>query len=283
MLQSMSNWCTRSPDLSGNDAVASRAFTMLLCARVFILNQLVQRFPKNTDVTDARRRWVLAQVLPPHLQHENEDLFVKVLLVLRGAETDTMNVIIKNSLANIMTKRTDLFPKERKTPLFVVIDEAQLAAEHLKFFRSKTGPERRPILREMVRFFHDSPFFTRIILSRTGLSKGMVKDAVGSLSAKRVPGEYQGVFTNVGRFTREGSSQEAYIRRYLTLSDNDISDKRLLERIKYWFSGRYVYYLALQDFFSSIIVTARRRALLRFFSSRKMSRATVSSPCSLNA
>ena len=209
MLQSMSNWCTRSPDLSGNDAVASRAFTMLLCARVFILNQLVQRFPKNTDVTDARRRWVLAQVLPPHLQHENEDLFVKVLLVLRGAETDTMNVIIKNSLANIMTKRTDLFPKERKTPLFVVIDEAQVAAEYLKLFPSTSGNELRPILREIVGFFQSSCIFNKIILSGTGLSMGMVKDATGSFSAKEAPTLVQGVFSNVGCFARDDLSQEA--------------------------------------------------------------------------
>lgn len=37
MLQTMSDWGTSSPDLSNYSPVAHRAFTMLLCARVFIL------------------------------------------------------------------------------------------------------------------------------------------------------------------------------------------------------------------------------------------------------
>ena len=251
----MSSWRTgSSEDLSENSSAAQRTFAMLLCARFFILEQLVQRFPANTNVMDARRRWVLAQVLPPW--RNTEDLFVIVLRGLRRAEAETMLDITRESLRRIKAKRTDVFPEEAMTPFIVVIDEAQVAADCPKFFRSASG-ERRPILREMVGLFQSSRFFTKIILSGTGLSMGMVKKAVGSLSAKRVLGETQEVFTNVGRFSGEDSSQqEAYIRRYLTLSSNDISDKRLLERMKYWFSGRYVYYLALQDSFSSIIVTA---------------------------
>ncbi|KAM6500713.1 hypothetical protein JOM56_003727 [Amanita muscaria] len=261
MLQTMSDWRTSSSDLSNNDSVAHRAFTMLLCARVFILKQLVQHFPDNTKITDARLRWVLAQVLPPRFRLEDEDLFVKVLQVIRGAETGPMLDIIRDSLSNIITKRPDLFPN---APLIVVIDEAQMAAEYLNFFRSASGTERRPILREMVHFFHSSPIFKRIILSGTGLSMEMVKAAVGSLSAKQVPDESQGLFTNVGCFTREGSSQEAYIRRYLTLSDNDISDKRLLERMKYWFSGRYRLTASLIELFLHSENVPRHRVLTSF-------------------
>jgi hypothetical protein len=119
---------------------------MLLCARFFIFKQLVQHFPANTKVTDARRRWVFAQVLPPCLLDDGEDLFVKVLQGLRGAETRIMLDIIRSSLRDIKTGRKDLFPMESKTPLFVVIDEAQVAGDHLKFFRSGSGTGRRPIL-----------------------------------------------------------------------------------------------------------------------------------------
>ena len=256
MLQSMSSWRNAPPDLSKNGIDARRAFAMLLCARVFILNKLVQHFPAETNITDARRRWVLAQVLPPRLEH-SEDLFVTVLQALRNADTDVMNRITLDLMGDIMTKRTNLFPKGRRTPLFVVIDEAQVAAKKLKLFPSTLGSEPRPILREVVLFFQSSLLqFNKIILSGTGLSMGMVKNATESASAKAVPARAQKVFSNVGRFAREDPSQEAYIRRYLTLSDDDISDKRLLERMKFWFSGRYVYYLALQDSFSSIIVTA---------------------------
>ena len=250
MLESMSSRRTEPTDLSNNGTAAHRAFAMLLCARLFILKQLVEHFPAETNVTDARRRWVLAQVLPPSLKR-SDDLFVTVLWALRNADTDVMLCIADDLLDNIMTKRTNLFPEGGWTPLFVVIDEAQVAAKDLKFFPSTSGDELRPILREVVSFFQSSRLrFNKIILSGTGLSMGMVKDATISLSARSAPTRVQGVFSNVGCFTREDPSQEAYIRRYLSLSDNDISDKRLLERMKFWFSGRYVYYLALQDSFS---------------------------------
>ena len=256
MLQSMSSWRTDPESLSNNGAAANRTFAMLLCARLFILKQLVQHFPAETNVTDARRRWVLAQVLPPRLER-GEDLFVKVLRALRNADTDVMLRIAEDLLYDILTKRTNLFPEGGRTPLFVVIDEAQVAAGDLKFFPSTLGNELRPILREVVLFFQSSHLtFNKIILSGTGLSMGMVKNATRSLSAKAAPTRVQEVFSNVGCFTRGDPSQEAYIRRYLSLSDNDISDKLLLERMKFWFSGRYVYYLVLQDFFSSITVIA---------------------------
>jgi len=256
MLQTMSTWRQgeSSPDLANNAIAARRAFAMMLCARFFILNQIVQQLPLHTNVTDARRRWVLAQVLPPLLP-SGEELFVKVLRALRATDTEIL-LNITSSLHQTITGRNDLFPMKSSTPLFIVIDEAQVAAEDLKFFPSGSGTKPRPILREMVNFFLSTRFFRKIILSGTGLSMQQVKDAVSSVFAKEVPNMRKEplVFTDVGRFTRDDSSQEAYIRRYLTLFDDNISDRRLLERMMYWFSGRYAYYLALQDFFSSLII-----------------------------
>jgi hypothetical protein len=253
MLQTMSSWSTKSPDLSNNVSPAQRIFAMLLCARFFIFKQLVQHIPVNTNVTDARRRWVSAQVSPPRLCDDGEDLFVKVLQALRGAETRIMLDIIRSSLRDMRTGRKDLFPMESTTPLFVVIDEAQVAAECLKHFLSGSGTVRRPILREMVSFFESTWYFNGIILSGTGLSiMAKVKHAVGSLVAKEAPSDR--IFTDVGRFTGDDSSQETYINRYLNLSKDNISDRRLLERMKYWFCGRYVYYSGLQDSFSPLII-----------------------------
>jgi hypothetical protein len=252
MMQSMSTWGINSPDLSKNSSTASRTFAMLLCARFFILKRFVQHLPRNTAVTDARRRWVLAQVLPPRLNFEDDDLFVKVLLSLRNGNEDIMMRIVRSSLRNIMDEREDLFPTNSKP--FIVIDEAQVAAEYLRFFRSGSGNDRRPILREMVGSIHSFGIFHGIILSGTGLSMKTVKDTVGSFPAKQMDEVGQTrVFTNIGRFTRDDSSQKDYIHRYLTLSNDVISDQRLLERMIYWFSGRYVYYLALQDSFSSLV------------------------------
>ncbi len=106
--------------------------------------------------------------------------------------------------------------------------------------RSAAGTDMRPILHEMYRFLLGFPeVVAGVILSGTGLSKKMVEEAVGPVSAKRTDVRQTLVVTDVGRF--DDTSQEVYIRRYLTLHDTDISDRLLLERIKYWFSGRYVY------------------------------------------
>jgi hypothetical protein len=254
MLQSMSTWHqgTSSSDISENAAAAHRAFAMLLCARVFILQQLVQRLPNNIEVMVARRRWILAQVLPPRLTFDGDDLFVKVLRDLLHGDARTMLTIARSTLRDLTANRLDLFSEGSFTPIFIVIDEAQVAAEHLRdSFRSTTGTDQRPVLREMCRSFQESGIFRGTILAGTGLSMKRVKDAVGSHSAKQVEMSMQPqVFTNIGRFTRNSSSQEDYICRYLNLS-NSGTDRRLLERIMYWFSGRYVYYLVLQDPFSS--------------------------------
>jgi len=160
--------------------------------------------------------------------------------------------IINSTLRALTAQRQDLFD----IPLFVVIDEAQVAADGLtEFFRSASWPVLRPILREMYRFFQASPIVAGITISGTGLSMKIVQNAVGSFSPKRLDKSMQSrVFTNIGHFTGDDSSQVAYIRRYLTLSDSNNSVRRLLERMMYWFSGRYVYRLTLQDSFSSSIL-----------------------------
>lgn len=198
MLQSMSSWHrgTGTEDISNNVDAANRTFAMLLCARFFVFKQVVQHFPIDMDVTVARRRWVLAQVLPPRLTSEDDDLFVKVLLALRHTDTKITLGIVRSTLRALMAERRDLFPVEPVTPLFAVIDEVPVAADHLKeFFRPTAGTDLRPILREMHKFFHKSGIFAGIILSGTGLLK-MVKEPMGSFSAKQMGNRVQRIFTN---------------------------------------------------------------------------------------
>ncbi|KAF8521957.1 hypothetical protein BU17DRAFT_64682 [Hysterangium stoloniferum] len=232
------------PSLSFWSGATDRVSAMLLCARIFILKQFVQHIPVNTDATLARRRWVLAQVLPPHLDFWGDDLFVRVLRTLQHAD---MQII------ELKTKRKDLFPDGRDTSLFVVIDEVQVAADNLKEY-SNTGTDMHPILRKI--------FFTGFILSGTGLSMNMVDD-VGTAFAKCVPFSGLGVFTDIGRFTKDGSSQLDYICRHLTLSDND-SDRQLLERMMYWFSGRHRLTASLIELFICLENIPRHRVLTSF-------------------
>jgi hypothetical protein len=234
MMQNM-----RKADPENAAIAANRAFAMFLCARIFVLKQLVRYLPVDTDPTVARRRWVLAQVLPPRLGEIEPDLFVHLLQSVLAGRTDIMRLFYTPTTTALTTTRPDLFPLGHATPIFVVIDEAQMAADDMKFFPSTTGRDLRPVLREMYSFFDQ--LFSGIILAGTGLLMDLVKDALSSNSAKRVGRRQPLVFTNTGRFGPHDPSHELYIRRYLTLSGNDISDRRLLERMLYGFSGRHVY------------------------------------------
>src|SRR5258708_28369288 len=154
-------------------------------------------------------------------------LFAIVLQSLRHAGTDIMCQIIHSTVSFSANARPDLFPEGVFTTFFVVIDEVQVAADHLEEdFRSAAGTDMRPILHEMYRFLLGFPeVVAGVILSGTGLSKKMVEEAVGPVSAKRTDVRQTLVVTDVGRF--DDTSQEVYIRRYLTLHDTDISDRLL--------------------------------------------------------
>ena len=228
---------------------------MLLCARVFVFKQLLDRIPAQTDVTIARRRRVLLQVLPALLVADNDDIFVTILASLRNADKDIMLLFIRATLRDCYTRK-EFFPDVEKVnnsaPLFIVIDEAQVAADHLKaFFRSDNiTADRRPILHELYKFCHWLKIFVGIIISGTALSTNMVTVAVQSVFTKSM-GENQdiNIFTDTGLFQKVDSSQETYIRRYLPLSDSCTSDTRLMERIRYWFSGRCVCRSGLFDLY----------------------------------
>jgi hypothetical protein len=248
ILTDISTWDPTAHNFTGNAATADRVFGMLLCARVFVFQQLLTRLPEQIDVRIARRRWVLLQSLPG-CHGLGDDIFAEVLRSLRHADTEIMRVFIRKTLEDLIARRGDLFPSDvcSRGPLFLVIDEAQVAADRFKeSFRSHIAEnDVRPILHAMYRFLQGTRIFRGTIISGTGLTSEMVMRAVGSLSAKRT-GESQTplVFTDIGLFHTD-PSQVAYVRRYLTLSDNNMSDQRLMERIQYWFSGRSVYYAIL--------------------------------------
>jgi len=213
---------------------------MLLCARFIVLKQFLDQTPSRTTPAIARRRWVLFQALPPlhKFEYGRSDVFVDIIRSLRFADTQVMLNITGSTFRDIATKRSHIFRDER---LFVVIDEAQAAANILKDdFPSTTDPlVFHSVLHELYRFLHDSEFFAGIVVSGTGLSSEIVKRSLGSTAAKAMSSLGKTVvFTGTGVFTEP--EQEAYIRRHLTLSEEVVSDRRLLERIRRWFIGRCV-------------------------------------------
>ena len=224
-----------SADQEKNINAARRAFSQLLCARIFVLEKLLQKMPSNTTAAVARRRWVFAQILPPW--YTQFDIFVTVLKVIRGGDTNVLDQIASDILKGLKERKPNLFPSAKN--LFVVVDEAQVAAQGEKgleyYFRSGDGANPRPILREIIKSLDESGTFSGVILSGTGLSLGIVNTALSSVSAKNI-GKHE-VFVDTGCFGKEDPSHQSYINRYLKLSGND-SDRRLLERMQYWLSGR---------------------------------------------
>lgn len=244
MFTSSSTWDPTDQKFWQKRNIVNRPFAMLLCARLFIFKQLLTRIPLQTDVKTARRRWVLLQSLPG--RYSSVDIFVHIFRSLRSLlrfDIYTIKDLIYEMLGAIAVERGDLFSMDQLAPLFsVVIDEAQVAASGFKeSFRSyPTETEQRPILHAMHRYLRNNRLVREIILAGTGLSTDMVEHMWGVCSAKRMgPGFKLYLFSDTPRF-HANLSQDAYLRRYLILSDDDVSDRRLRERIHYWLSGRFV-------------------------------------------
>lgn len=205
-MENMSNWDGGSDmgeaNSTKNVEVANRAFQMLICARIFVLKELIKKLPKGTDPMVARRRWVLVQALPPSLSPEGE-IFNVVITSLRAADTMIMRTLICSMLSEIKNiAGKTIFPNK---PLFTVVDEVQVAAQYLEisFRSSTTGTDMRPVLHAFHRFLWDTDLVRGVILSGTGLSMNTVRTAVSSKSAL-ASHPIPFVFTEVGH--RKGRS-----------------------------------------------------------------------------
>lgn len=147
---------TGEANVTKNAEVANRAFTMLICARLFVLSCIMKNLSTGTDPMVARRRWVLVQALPPFLRRSG-DVFAIVVDSLRAADTGVMRTLISSMLDEIWsTVGTAIFPINSK-PLFAVVDEVQVSAEYLKgSFRSSTPEiDVRPVLHAFRGFLWD--------------------------------------------------------------------------------------------------------------------------------
>jgi hypothetical protein len=208
---------------------------MLICARVFVLKSLLEKLPSGTDAETARRRWVLAQVLPPF--HRSKDIFAIVLGSLRAAYKADL-IHFTAMLDSLINRFGSIFFPGR---LFAVVDEAQVAAEYLNesFCSITSGSEKRPVLHPLYNFLWSTNVFKGVILAGTGLSMKMVHTAVVSQYAQRhVHRQVPFVFVEVGRFKKDETLHKTYIEKYLSFSQS-ATDQRLMERILYWFHGRW--------------------------------------------
>ena len=181
----------------------------------------------------------------PAFPKDGVDIFTAVFQSIRHGGTDTMLSHASKILEECQINNAALFPNGVQTEHYVVVDEAQAAAKmYPQLFPSTSGLSLRPFLHPVYEFLWNSEMFDGIILSGTGLSTKIVELATDSLFAKRVPARMSSknhIFTNTAKFGRNDlgrSLHETYICQFLRLSDN-LSDRRLLERMCYWLAGRY--------------------------------------------
>jgi len=231
----MSGWNPNGEISNENALLADRTFSMLLLARVFVLLRFLQVVPAHVNLDNARRRWVFLQIMPA--SRGGDDIFTAILRNLRYGDQHSMLQLALVFLEEC--RENQLFGSS--TPLYCAVDEAQEGINiHKDSFRSTSGAHRRPALHALYRFYDESNFFDGYIFAGTGLSMKELELTVGSISAKQVE-RALAVFTDTVHFTREESdvAHRDYIFRYLKLSGKE--SNRLLQRILYWFRGRYVH------------------------------------------
>jgi len=168
----MSNW-DADTDLGEanhdkNFEVARRAFTMLICAHLFVLWHLSKNLPPGTEATVVRKRCVLVQVMPPSIVYPHpNDIFTLVFKSLCHADTKDILRLAKSMLLDMTRMGEGIFPHEL---LFSVIDKAQVAAEYLdKSSHSlTTGIDNQPVLHPFYRFLYSSRglYFPELVYRR---------------------------------------------------------------------------------------------------------------------
>jgi hypothetical protein len=246
-------------NLEMNVLAADITFHTLLCARLLVFQKFMSYLPPATRPILARRRWVFLQLLPPI--YGMHDIFVHIQRVLRHADPVDVKDIEQNMLTSITEQQPAMFP--RKTPLFVVIDEAQAAARCLRNQFPSTGNSDNtyPVLHELYRVLYGSEFFQGTVLSGTGLSLHLVLSLLGSFGAKRLSKPHPvKVFSGSAVFSH--SAQVDYAKVNLALSEVHPSDRRLLQRMERWLLGRCVLFLSCFDSWFTFVNSHRLTASL---------------------
>ena len=232
----MSGWNANGEIENENARLADCVYSMLLLERTYVLCRFLAALSAEESQANALRRWVFLQIMPPFIGPE--DIFTVILRSIRHGDGESMLQLARELLQKC--REHQLF---RSGLLHCAVDEAQ---EGLKFhedmFRSTSGAHRRPALYALYRFYDQIRFFDGYIFAGTGLSMSKMELVTSSIAAKHVEGLDPVVFTDTVPFTREMSAtaHQNYISRYLKVISDDQKSSRLMDRILYWFRGRYV-------------------------------------------
>ncbi|EJD03166.1 uncharacterized protein FOMMEDRAFT_156540 [Fomitiporia mediterranea MF3/22] len=238
---------TNSPELEPayrrNHSIVARLVYQILTARVIVFEHFLTTFRTlwpggNKDINEAKLYWLSLQLNSSGIL--GCDVFKDLAKILDDASN---NFIMMDSLEiqNRLFRAISEFKLD--SGIFLVLDEAQVAAEQLTgCFRSYQFPEKpHAVLSPIIKSWLAATSFP-IIVSSTGLSLNMINETVTSAVGK--PATFL-PFTTTGAFD-DKVRQEKYIRRYTPpgFLDSD-SGKEFLQRAWNFARGRHRFTAAL--------------------------------------
>ena len=97
ILPDMSGWNTGGEIGDENARLAHHTFSMLLLARVYVFHHFLSALPLNESTHNARRRWVLLQIMPPYPK-AGVDIFTVVFKSLCHSKTQDMTDLTRQIL-----------------------------------------------------------------------------------------------------------------------------------------------------------------------------------------
>ncbi|KAL0057441.1 hypothetical protein AAF712_015916, partial [Marasmius tenuissimus] len=242
--------------LADNVAVARRLFIPVLLARLILFRQFIELMVSHMSTSAAGPslcgpyylRWLYLQLHPSILDIPRVDVFSHTAETIRAAFGNDVGameywvIATMEALQPLLRQFEDQATvslraraKGKKdglstdvTDLFIVIDEAQDAAETFPHaFRSALGLTSRPALRELVVVWGNDlqtlaanngvDFSWTFIITGTGMSVNLVRDAIASTSAKHGPFSD---FHSIGAFEK-AAEQVTYIRNEEGMAGDD--------------------------------------------------------------
>jgi hypothetical protein len=215
-----------------NQMVAQIVFQNSILARLLVLEAFLLA-GAGVSASLLRQRWTHLQLVPSALRNQfsgdARDIFRHVYEVV--AQQANTRPWITSILEKI--RQDPRIPSH--SPLFVVLDEAQLCShlyEGAFHSETETGSEgRRSVLREISKVWKRLGPFT-MIYSGTGISLTKVEKSLASCMAETRKSH---VFTDTGAFVTQ-EQQAAYIKRHVSLPAD--KEKEILDRAWSFLRGR---------------------------------------------
>ncbi|EEB90496.1 hypothetical protein MPER_11290 [Moniliophthora perniciosa FA553] len=254
LLEDHSNPDVLSNQMAHNRDIADCIFAQVLLARLVIFEQFLDSMKLDMensencdrDVSAYRERWLQMQTRPG-LLNGHSDIFASLVEAI-SADNHSLD-ILASEVSRVRDSVLKKLPVDDTSRLFLVIDEAQVAANTFpRAFKSsgqhlKGGVSRkdRPVLRQIVYGWSEllkvseTRMCASYVITGTGVSLLDITEAVASSTGKN---SGFGTAYLTGAFD-SAETQRVYIAKYVpeVILNSEIG-KILVERMWFWLRGR---------------------------------------------